>query len=68
MHIAFQLEVSAKVANYSKEIWKEVSKYPWQEFKDPDTKRQFQKYSYLGSDALPPEKYERVSQYCISYS
>ncbi|GLH09196.1 uncharacterized protein GBIM_14303 [Gryllus bimaculatus] len=55
-----KLEVSAEVAAFQKEAWHRTVHFPWQTFRDPDLRRQFRKYSVLGSAALPPEKFEKV--------
>ncbi|EEB18604.1 Angiotensin-converting enzyme precursor, putative [Pediculus humanus corporis] len=57
-----QLDVSAKLANYTKEVWKETIKYPWKTFKDEDVKRQFKKFSVLGTAILSSDKYEKYDK------
>jgi peptidyl-dipeptidase A len=57
-----QLAVSAEVAKERKENWLEVIKFNWNTFSDYDLKRQFKKYSKLGSDALPEEKLNRLNK------
>lgn len=58
----FQLEVSAEIAKERKQEWLEVIKFNWNTFSDPDLKRQFKKYSKLGSDALPEDKLNRLNK------
>lgn len=39
----------------------EVVKFHWQLFEDYDLRRQFQKYSILGTSALPEDKYKKLT-------
>ncbi|XP_041970579.1 angiotensin-converting enzyme-like [Aricia agestis] len=55
-----QLQVSLEVAEEEKEYWKETMTYLWHEFEDEDLKRQFKKYSILGSAALPEDLNQRL--------
>ncbi|KAJ8978209.1 hypothetical protein NQ317_002029 [Molorchus minor] len=55
-----QLSVAAQAAKSEKEIWQQVTQYDWSRFSDYSLKRQFQKYSILGSSALPEEKFKRL--------
>ncbi|XP_008198828.3 angiotensin-converting enzyme-like [Tribolium castaneum] len=57
-----KLAVSAEVAKEHKKDWEEVTKFNWNTFSDPDLKRQFKKYSKLGSDALPEAKLNRYQK------
>lgn len=57
-----QLNVSAEVAKETMEDWKETIKFHWQQFEDYDLRRQFQKYSVLGSAALPEDKYKKLKE------
>lgn len=59
--VVFQLKKSAEFAAWEKEQWRELVKYPWQGFQDPLLRRQFKKYSILGTAALPEDKRARVS-------
>lgn len=45
-----------------KEHWKETMSYLWHEFEDEDLKRMFQKYSQLGTAALPEDLNQRLIQ------
>uniref|UniRef100_A0A1B6C745 Angiotensin-converting enzyme n=1 Tax=Clastoptera arizonana TaxID=38151 RepID=A0A1B6C745_9HEMI len=55
-----KLAVSSEYAKERKKHWLETIKFPWTTFKDPDIKRQFKKYSILGSAVLPEEKRARL--------
>ncbi|KAK6617495.1 hypothetical protein RUM44_005083 [Polyplax serrata] len=61
-NLRHQLDVSAELANFSKEIWKETIKYPWKTFKDPNVRRQFKKFSVLGTAVLSADKYEKYNK------
>jgi peptidyl-dipeptidase A len=61
-NLQHQLAVSAEVAKERKENWLEVIKFNWNTFSDYDLRRQFKKYSKLGSDALPEEKLNRLNK------
>lgn len=52
--------MSAQVAKETKDDWREVIKFKWQQFEDYDLRRQFQKYSILGTSALPEDKYKKL--------
>ena len=54
--------MSAEIAKERKQEWLEVIKFNWNTFSDPDLKRQFKKYSKLGSDALPEDKLNRLNK------
>lgn len=56
-----QLNVSAEAAKETKDDWMEVVKFHWQLFNDNDLRRQFQKYSTLGTSALPEDKYKKLT-------
>ncbi|XP_063823933.1 angiotensin-converting enzyme-like isoform X1 [Ostrinia nubilalis] len=56
------LQVSLDVAEEEKEYWKETMSYLWHEFEDEDLKRMFQKYSQLGTSALPEDLNQRLIQ------
>ncbi|KAL4710785.1 hypothetical protein ACJJTC_009334 [Scirpophaga incertulas] len=56
------LQVSLEVAEEEKEYWKETMSYLWHEFEDQDLKRMFQKYSQLGTSALPEDLNQRLIQ------
>ncbi|GBP18260.1 Angiotensin-converting enzyme [Eumeta japonica] len=54
--------VSLEVAEEEKENWKETMSYLWHEFEDEDLKRMFQKYTILGTSALPEDLNQRLIQ------
>ncbi|KAG6454446.1 hypothetical protein O3G_MSEX008728 [Manduca sexta] len=54
------LKISLELAEDQKEYWKETMSYLWHEFEDEDLKRMFQKYSQLGTAALPEDLNERL--------
>ncbi|KAJ0179019.1 hypothetical protein K1T71_005794 [Dendrolimus kikuchii] len=54
------LKISLEVAEEEKEYWKETMSYLWREYEDNDLKRMFQKYSELGTSALPEDLNERL--------
>lgn len=56
------MNLSAEVAKEIKEDWKEVVKFNWQQFEDPDLRRQFKKYSVLGNSALSEDKYKKLKE------
>ncbi|RZC41415.1 angiotensin-converting enzyme-like, partial [Asbolus verrucosus] len=57
-----QLAVDAEVAKEDKQYWLETIKFNWKTFTDYDLKRQFKKYSKLGTSALPEEKLNRLNK------
>ncbi|XP_068081591.1 angiotensin-converting enzyme isoform X2 [Anabrus simplex] len=60
--LAKKLAVSAEVAKFQKQQWQETIKFPWTTYKDPDIRRQFKKYSVLGTAALPDDKFEKLEK------
>ncbi|KAL0832496.1 hypothetical protein ABMA28_000715 [Loxostege sticticalis] len=56
------LQLSLEIAEEEKESWKETMSYLWHEFEDQDLKRMFQKYSQLGTSALPEDLNQRLIQ------
>ncbi|XP_073942648.1 angiotensin-converting enzyme-like isoform X2 [Choristoneura fumiferana] len=56
------LQISLDVAEEEKENWKETMTYLWREFEDEDLKRMFQKYTKLGTSALPEDLNQRLIQ------
>ncbi|KAJ8733528.1 hypothetical protein PYW08_001826 [Mythimna loreyi] len=54
------LAVALEVAEDEKEYWKETMSYLWHEYEDRDLKRMFEKYSKLGTSALPEDLNERL--------
>lgn len=60
--LLFQLQTALEVAEEQKEHWKETMSYLWHEYEDPDLKRMFEKYSKLGTAALPEDLNERLLQ------
>lgn len=50
-----KLNVSAAAARVTKQVAQEVNEFPWRELQDENLKRQFQKFSILGTAALPEE-------------
>ncbi|CAG9795380.1 unnamed protein product [Diatraea saccharalis] len=56
------LQISLEVAEEEKESWKETMSYLWHEFEDADLKRMFEKYSRLGTSALPEDLNQRLIQ------
>lgn len=58
----FQMQVSLEIAEEEKEYWKETMTYIWHEFEDEDLRRMFQKYSILGTSALPEDLNQRLIQ------
>ncbi|XP_044735585.1 angiotensin-converting enzyme-like [Chrysoperla carnea] len=61
-NLATKLAVSSEGAKFFKDQWQDVQKYAWKTFKDPDVKRQFSKYSILGTAALSSDKYEQLTK------
>ncbi|KAG8242571.1 hypothetical protein J6590_062469 [Homalodisca vitripennis] len=57
-----KLDVAAEFAAWEKEQWREVVKYPWKTFQDPSLRRQFKKFSILGTAALPEDKRARLDK------
>lgn len=60
-----QLKLSAEFAAWEKQQWQELVKYQWQNYQDPLLRRQFKKYSILGTAALPEEKRSRVNEVSV---
>ncbi|CAH1187235.1 unnamed protein product [Phyllotreta striolata] len=56
------LAVSTEVANFQKEIWRQVNQYNWQQFSDYSLRRQFWYYSVIGEPALPEAKYKMLTK------
>nr|CAD7440374.1 unnamed protein product [Timema bartmani] len=56
------LEVSADNARYQKQQWTETIKFRWPSFRDDDLRRQFKKYSVLGTAALSEKKHEKLEK------
>lgn len=56
------MATALEIAEEEKENWKETMSYLWNEFDDPDLKRMFQKYSELGTSALPEDLNQRLIQ------
>ncbi|XP_050313068.1 angiotensin-converting enzyme-like [Anthonomus grandis grandis] len=59
-NLKIQLAVGAEVAKNEKEAWQRVTQFNWQRFSNYGLKRQFKKYSVLGTAALPEEKFTRL--------
>jgi len=57
-----KLKIAVEYAAFQKDQWREVIKYPWQTFQDPLLRRQFKKYSILGTAALPEDKRSRLDE------
>jgi len=57
-----KLEMAAEFAKFEKEQWQEVVKFPWKNFQDPLLRRQFKKFSILGTAALPEDKRARLDK------
>ncbi|XP_012276299.1 angiotensin-converting enzyme [Orussus abietinus] len=58
-----KVNVSSQFAAYNKQMWLEVTAFPWQKLEDFNVKRQFSKFSVLGVSALPQklfEEYEKI--------
>ncbi|KAH0568973.1 hypothetical protein KQX54_021672 [Cotesia glomerata] len=64
-NLAVQLNVSAQVADYVREVYKEVNAFPWRNISDFNIKRQFAELATPGSAALSPEKklFQKYRQY-----
>lgn len=50
-----------KESKIGKEMWKEVKKFHWKSYDDPQLRRQFHIYSFPGDDALTDDKIRRKS-------
>nr|CAD7400393.1 unnamed protein product [Timema cristinae] len=61
-NLAKKLEISADNARYQKQQWTETIKFRWQSFRDDDLRRQFKKYSVLGTAALSEKKHEKLEK------
>nr|CAD7586835.1 unnamed protein product [Timema genevievae] len=61
-NLAKKLEVSADNARYQKQQWTETIKFRWPSFRDDDLRRQFKKYSVLGTAALSEKKHEKLEK------
>ncbi|KAF5283057.1 hypothetical protein FQR65_LT14074 [Abscondita terminalis] len=57
-----QIRISAEIAKEVKEDWVELKKFNYESFNDYDLKRQFKKYSILGTAALPDDKYIKLEK------
>ncbi|KAK7873704.1 hypothetical protein R5R35_013236 [Gryllus longicercus] len=57
-----KLKASAALAAFTKEQWRRATAFPWQEFSDPDTRRQLKELSVLGAAALPPPRYDQLQK------
>ncbi|CAG9769628.1 unnamed protein product [Ceutorhynchus assimilis] len=57
-----QLAIASEVAKNEKEAWQRVTQFNWQRFSDYNLRRQFQKYSVLGTSALPEEKFKQLNK------
>lgn len=51
-NLSVQLNVSAEVANYVRQVYKEVTEFPWENITDYSIRRQFKKLATPGSAAL----------------
>lgn len=54
-NLANQLNVSAQFADYSREIYKNISEFNWRDINDYDIHRQFELLSTPGASILSPE-------------
>lgn len=61
-NLAVKLNKSLQHAQFTKEQWHNLMKYPWQSYSNPDLRRQFKMYSVLGSAALPFEKLQKLEK------
>ncbi|KAF4527176.1 hypothetical protein B566_EDAN006101 [Ephemera danica] len=57
-----KLAVSQESAKFFKEKWTQLIKFPWQQFSDPDLKRQFKIGSVLGNAILSEEEYKKYEE------
>lgn len=53
--------MQTEVAKSTKEIWEQVIELDWENIEDETIRRQFEKYSVLGSAALPEADMVRLS-------
>ncbi|XP_055907683.1 angiotensin-converting enzyme-like [Eupeodes corollae] len=53
-------EESAKTAKFMKQIAEDLKQFDWQNFQDPDLKRQFKKLAKLGYAALSEKDYDKL--------
>lgn len=58
----FQIQVSLELAREEKIAWQETVTYNTADFQDYELKRKFEKYSLLGSSALPDDKFELLKK------
>ncbi|XP_008477363.1 angiotensin-converting enzyme [Diaphorina citri] len=58
-NLEVKMNKSAEHAQFTKDQWKELIKYPWQTYSNQDLRRQYKMYSILGSAALPYEKFQK---------
>ncbi|KAF7991815.1 hypothetical protein HCN44_010616 [Aphidius gifuensis] len=56
-NLANQLKISSDFAEYIREMYKEVSQFPWKNINNFDINRKFSKLASPGSAALSKEKY-----------
>ncbi|CAB3376654.1 Hypothetical predicted protein, partial [Cloeon dipterum] len=61
-----KLEATAAFAQFRKDSWKELMKYPWKDFSDPELKRKFQLSSVLGNAALSDHDFKRLDAIIIA--
>uniref|UniRef100_A0A8D9AJK0 Angiotensin-converting enzyme n=1 Tax=Cacopsylla melanoneura TaxID=428564 RepID=A0A8D9AJK0_9HEMI len=61
-NLNYKINKSLEHATFTKEQWKELNKYPWQTYSDPDLRRQFKIYSVLGSPALEFDKLQKFEK------
>ncbi|KAK0076664.1 hypothetical protein PV326_010605 [Microctonus aethiopoides] len=61
-NLANQLNVSAQFADYSREIYKNISEFNWRDINDYDIHRQFELLSTPGASILSPEKYTQYDE------
>ncbi|XP_057337121.1 angiotensin-converting enzyme-like [Microplitis mediator] len=61
-NLSVQLNVSAEVANYVRQVYKEVTEFPWENITDYNIRRQFKKLATPGSAALSQDKYMQYDE------
>ncbi|KAI5723064.1 hypothetical protein M8J76_000774 [Diaphorina citri] len=61
-NLEVKMNKSAEHAQFTKDQWKELIKYPWQTYSNQDLRRQYKMYSTLGSAALPYEKFQKLEK------
>ena len=57
----FQLQMNARVSAVQKKLVQNASRFPWRNFTDPLTRRQFAKITNLGVAVLPPDDLGKVT-------